>query len=688
MAKPVKFRVLTVGDGDLTLSLALARAYGHDQSLELVASTLLSSKEELICTYSNSQDVLQELKERNVAVLFGVDATKLTDTIRVDQNHHGKWDAILFHHPHLGDSLLESNEQAHAHRHHVLLSHYFSSAKSCLGDGGIVHVCLCGRQPLTWKVMEAAGRQGLELRDCTSTNVPIHSWLPFLSSEPAPVLSHYPAPRRFRNGKLGSKHFLGRYGYRHRRTHGDLQQSGISTDVNVSGSMHFVFATSALIGEEHQQSKMALANDCQVCGMKFDSIEKLYRHHTAPALPDPIEVESVNMNVPVLESKSVEEIKSTLNVDGCDKVAGDDSDAITPQSTFCAATYADIQDIVASFTIDDEHDGNRLKWYLRQYSLLSGGRDACRPSKQQVERMIKSGRVALNGEVVLDSSRFLHTGDTLQILRDSVVDTGYVSKRNLPRIEIHYQADNLIVAFKPVGMRTIGSFSDQTLEMTVSLQVGQSFKAVSKLDSGCCGLSVLKRSHSSPQEIKLTHVFTALVHGHVPESWNELSLDLPVECMRRWKKCGSKGTSGDDSPRIDTAVRANENSNTNAVESYADSVEIHVLERTTTTARDKPPTLSSLKISTTSSAGGLCNTICFLLRKQGYPVVNDRLCRREYLALPRSIRNLIKRRLCIGCYAVSWAEGHERVRTLSIQEPDRLHASHWQSHRDPGVSAA
>jgi hypothetical protein len=86
--------------------------------------------------------------------------------------------------------------------------------------------------------------------------------------------------------------------------------------------------------------------------------------------------------------------------------------------------------------------------------------------------------------------------------------------------------------------------------------------------------------------------------------------------MRRWKKCGSKGTSGDDSPRIDTEVRANENSNANAVESFADSVEIHVLERTTTTARDKPPTLSSLKISTTSSAGGLCNTICFLLRKQ------------------------------------------------------------------------
>ena len=78
MAKPARFRALTVGDGDLTLSLAVARAYGHEESLDLVASTLLSSREDLFHTYSNSEHVLQELTERNVTVLFGVDATNLT----------------------------------------------------------------------------------------------------------------------------------------------------------------------------------------------------------------------------------------------------------------------------------------------------------------------------------------------------------------------------------------------------------------------------------------------------------------------------------------------------------------------------------------------------------------------------------------------------------------------------------
>ena len=52
-------KVLTVGDGDLTFSLALKRAY--PQNLTVVASTLLSSREELIRTYSNASNTIDEL---------------------------------------------------------------------------------------------------------------------------------------------------------------------------------------------------------------------------------------------------------------------------------------------------------------------------------------------------------------------------------------------------------------------------------------------------------------------------------------------------------------------------------------------------------------------------------------------------------------------------------------------------
>jgi hypothetical protein len=65
-----RYRILTVGDGgDLTLSLALTRAYRNGK-LDLVASTLMSSKEELVQTYLNAVDVLRELEERNVPVFI------------------------------------------------------------------------------------------------------------------------------------------------------------------------------------------------------------------------------------------------------------------------------------------------------------------------------------------------------------------------------------------------------------------------------------------------------------------------------------------------------------------------------------------------------------------------------------------------------------------------------------------
>lgn len=153
-----------------------------------------------------------------------MDATQLGDI----------WDAILFHHPHLGPI---KDEQVHAHRHYVLLAHYFHSAKPCLRPGGLVHVCLCGQQPQTWRVLEAAKRQGLTLVKQEYTTVPMSSWLS-PSMETAPVQSHYRAPWCYRNGKLGSKYFGGRYGYRHRRTHGE---GGGIADIDVSGSFHFVF---------------------------------------------------------------------------------------------------------------------------------------------------------------------------------------------------------------------------------------------------------------------------------------------------------------------------------------------------------------------------------------------------------------------------------------------------------------
>ena len=659
-----RLRVLTVGDGDLTLSLALARAYG-DQ-LDLVASTLLKSSDDLVATYSNLQ-VLKELQERKVPIRYGVDATHIEET------GNDKWDVILFHHPHLGPIV---DEQVHAERHFSLLAHYFFSASKCLRPGGLVHVCLCGNQPQTWRVEQAAQQQGLVKVATTPTSA--QEWLsPSLVA--LPVQSHYPAPRRYRNGKLGSKHFLGRYGYRHVRTHGKV--SGV--DINVSGSLHFMFQKDGQ--GEHKQ--VCRETQCRVCGMVFPSLQALQEHARAPALPDPVTTVSTINHSTVENDESTDERVDDDNTEPLDTFVGDcDKDDIfvevshnDPDCNHEIASSDDsfhvnvsedsVGEIIFRSVVQDVHDGKRLKWYLRQSCVSDMGL-----SKHECTTIIKDERVAVNGKVATDSSRILRSGDRITLL-DTVND----GTSTTTLVDIQYRSDNVLVVYKPVGIRTTGSFSSNTLEMMVSAHTGLPFKSVSKLDTGCAGLCILQRNGGTMVK-DVSHVFTALVHGHVPDSWNGSSKDLPIESMRRWRK-GGNGTKRLRHEVSDVQFDESTPSET------GDKVELCVIEKTACSA--ETPALSTLRVTTSSKASGLCSAICFLLRKQGHPVVNDRSCRREYLSLPRSIRNLIKNRLCIGCYEVNMCiDGEEPIAPVSMDIPERVFASHWQRHCDAHLASA
>ena len=77
MTRITSTRILCVGDGDLTFSLALAQAYGTEQ-LHITATTLLQSRDELIRTYNNSEAVLKELEHLGVETAFGIDAHSVT----------------------------------------------------------------------------------------------------------------------------------------------------------------------------------------------------------------------------------------------------------------------------------------------------------------------------------------------------------------------------------------------------------------------------------------------------------------------------------------------------------------------------------------------------------------------------------------------------------------------------------
>jgi hypothetical protein len=545
--------------------------------------------------------------------------------------------------------------------------------------------------------MEAAQRQGLTLVKQESTACPMSSWLS-PSLEAAPAQPQHRAPRRYRNGKLGSKHFLGRYGYRHRRTHGD--RGGVS-DIDVSGSFHFVFGmTDEANGFSKRHSRSP--TECSVCGMVFESVYALHEHEMAPALPDPFTASTDEKSEPNTSPNEANDETFDGRKDTHGDVANDktvNGSKVSPATcsvkgfrrndTSMAATEipttddsSDMRNVVFSSVVDRARDGKRLKWYLRQ-SLVND----TTLSKIQCEKMIKSSRAVLNGVVVVDSGRILHEGDRIAILATSACIN---SERAVTTVKIHHKTDTIVVAYKPVGMRTIGLFSDRTLEMIISAQTGETFTSVSKLDTGCAGLCILRRNVVTVEEV--SHVFTALVHGHVPDDWNGLSVCLPIENMRRWRKGGDN----DKESLSDATVNSQQLSAMNGCidsscrnafdfsESWdggGESVALQVLEKTMNNA--DTPALSTVRIVTSCKAGGLCSAVCFLLRKSGHPVVNDRLCRREYLTLPRSMRNLIKNRLCIGCYNVEFrVDLDELVTSVSVENPESLHALHWQRHCD------
>ena len=87
-------RVLTVGDGDLSYSLALQRAFGG--TIQLTA-TVLPTEDELAATYANAAANAAELQGCGAVVRYGVDATALA-TAELGE----PYEAVVFSHPHLG----------------------------------------------------------------------------------------------------------------------------------------------------------------------------------------------------------------------------------------------------------------------------------------------------------------------------------------------------------------------------------------------------------------------------------------------------------------------------------------------------------------------------------------------------------------------------------------------------------
>ena len=196
-------RVLTLGDGNFSFSLALVRLYcptkrerrrllsssPHSlpaRSLDLVCSVYDSSVELAVKYPEAGEQRVEELRRRGAEVLFNVDATALDASIhserarqrlqrcgeRAGESEEASvqplFDVIVFHHPHSG------REDAAYHRR--LLSHFFHSAASVVHCSSLVLLSLCDRQPWQWQLAESAERHGWRICDMGGWEAEMEQW--------------------------------------------------------------------------------------------------------------------------------------------------------------------------------------------------------------------------------------------------------------------------------------------------------------------------------------------------------------------------------------------------------------------------------------------------------------------------------------------------------------------------------
>ena len=601
-----RYRVLTVGDGDFSGSLAISRCY--ETQVEITASTFYDTETCVRGAYDTAERNMEELKARNVEIAYRVDACMLA---QIFQNR--QFDLVVFQFPHLGD---RADEMALLQSHCSLVSHYLHSAQAI---SSFVHIAVKSTQATSWRLWEAAQRANLVLKRQVPVQQPFHHIFGDGSWQSLPATHKLSRVSR-RHGK--SRHFLGRYGYRHVRTTPPSHKPS-----DLSGATHYVF-------EKGNSNVRCCENDavldpltCRICRQSFADEQQLEVHIQAPAIP--------------LAGTALNDPKQRTN-----KIEVDSSNTTSPELKVVKKPIAD--DVVHRDMVRLSEDGVRLRWYLQHCN------DLPTLSKRQWVRQIKNGHVQVNGTTVEDDSRILRKGWEV-----SVACLDHIN--STPVIDVvdqwQLQGDILFVIWKPVGMRSIGNF-DQTLEDAFTRQQNDQmqYKCATKLDTGCSGLCVVSPGDKLLPQISVT--FSALVHGIVPNKWKEgVSVQLPE--ARRWKKRQTVSTC---QARLCCIEQATLSTRVGEDESQPFSI----------------VALSTVTLETASGVSGPCQAISYYLRKSGHGVVGDRFNTQEYLTLPRAVRNRIKQKLCIGCTRVE-LKNDGRPQASNHAVPEKWRASYWQS---------
>ena len=425
------------------------------------------------------------------------------------------------------------------------------------------------------------------------------------------------------------RHYLSKFGYHHVRTiTSSTKKLG---PVSLVGSCHYILKCHPRVPIATDDTKEMVITDnnaphpndvmsCSICGVSCSNVLEYERHVENPTrFPiagccvnsihrhDTTSTHGITMDF----DNPTDRTKTSTNIDGNVDNNPAGITAVGGRGTASSRTpmkrptfHQGHSPKVMESIISNEDIGRRLRWFLQH--AMHESDDGVHLSKRQSERLIHNGCVYIQNEVVTDSSRILHTvGQVIRVHLppDNILGTTSSSQLTNEDVDcdpqhetttatvdetcdangkvviidthpIHQLPSNhgsfLIVVWKPVGMRTIGSFTNDTLEQYLfhhhqppistsdvdanSTRNGQGpiisryrFKSLSKLDKGCGGLCVVVMQQQSPESsastpiqeltFRIQHTYTALVYGNnFPPEWKTgASILLPVYGLRRWK---------------------------------------------------------------------------------------------------------------------------------------------------------
>jgi len=153
--------VLTVGDGDLSFSLALARLLSkgdRDSGGERLIATSYESRETLERVYPNFRETLQELEGLGAQVAYEVDATRLSESLPVlSVKEPPRFHRIVWNFPCTAISQGQDGQNAAMEENKDLVRRFVRGARHLLHENGEIHMSHKTKPPFNqWKLEEVA----------------------------------------------------------------------------------------------------------------------------------------------------------------------------------------------------------------------------------------------------------------------------------------------------------------------------------------------------------------------------------------------------------------------------------------------------------------------------------------------------------------------------------------------------